>query len=87
MKENCYGRVVSRNGDINCPPISCNLIALLYKNIPQSIPDINYEVISVIDKTEQYMNEHLWGIRGGHVFLAYKLYRCSSLIIFLKLKQ
>jgi len=57
------GRVISRKGDVNWPPRSCDLTSLdyflwgyvksqVYKNNPQSIPELKDEIIRVIGEIE-----------------------------------
>lgn len=57
------GRVISRNGDVNWPPRSCDLTPLdfflwgyvkgeVYKSNPQTIPDLQAEIIRVIGGIE-----------------------------------
>ena len=57
------GKVLSRNGDVNWPPRSCDLTPLdfffwgyvkgeVYKSNPQTIPDLQAEIIRVIGGIE-----------------------------------
>ena len=63
LRENFFGRIISRNGDQNWPPRSCDLTPcdfLLWEfvksrvcaNKPQTIPELKVEIQRVIGKIE-----------------------------------
>jgi hypothetical protein len=63
LQENFPGRVISRNGNQNWPPRSCDLTACeffhwgfvkshVYANKPQTIPEIKAEIRHVIGEIE-----------------------------------
>ena len=62
------GRVISRNGDYNWPPRSCDLASLdfflwgyvkdkIYADAPQSIQELKEKIRVVIDEIEPQMCE------------------------------
>jgi hypothetical protein len=63
LRENFPGRVISRNGDQNWPPRSCDLTTCdfflwgfvksrVYVNKPQTIPELKAEIRRVTGETE-----------------------------------
>jgi hypothetical protein len=83
------GRVIARNGDVNWPPRSCDLTPLdyflwgyvksqVYKNNPQSIPELKDKIIRVIGEIEPQLCQNVienfnkrvdicGAARGGHL--------------------
>jgi len=83
------GRIIARNGDVNWPPRSCDLTPLdyflwgyvksqVYKNNPQSIPELKDEIIRVIGEIEPQLCQNVienfnkrvdvcGAARGGHL--------------------
>ncbi|KOC64644.1 hypothetical protein WH47_12108 [Habropoda laboriosa] len=73
------GRVISRGGDINWPPRSCDLTPLdfllwgflkskVYANNPKTIDELKNNITAAIDETEFQLCENVMKkSRGGHL--------------------
>ena len=70
LRRNFQGRVVSRKGDFNWPPRSCDLTPLdfsfygyvknkIYADAPQSIQELEEKIRAVIDEMEPQMCENV----------------------------
>ena len=70
LRENFPDRVISRNGNYNWPPRSCELTSLdfflwgyvkdkVYANAPQSIQELKENIRAVIDEIEPQMCENV----------------------------
>ena len=70
LREKFPGRVISRNGDYNWPPISCDLTHLdfflwgyvkdkVFSDAPQLIQELKEKIRAVIDEIEPQMCENI----------------------------
>lgn len=69
---------MSRNGDVNLPPKSCQLKSKVYKNNRQSIPQLNGEIIRVTDETEPQLCQNVIEHVNKKVGI-YEVARCGRL--------